>query len=531
MKRNVLIKGMKIVVALVVVIAIGLGATKGGMFLYNKGMFIYESILNKINDVNIQVKQINNKTTNTAGEIKDSLSDKGVRIKINNELINLDFKNDNSVVSVNTLVANSQATVNVGNLDGITLKIDGKEVNSNEDTTIEIGKLSKDVKIRIEIVSNETGDFRNYYLQTLPADFPTYTLDGKSNYDGDYLFNIGTYVAPFYIVQMNNQGEIVFYKRDTTKSFWLFQQHNIDGKIRYSYFQADPVDTPVVTGYHKGEVVVLDENYNEIDRVKLLPYGDLTAGYKPEGHDFYMIDDGHYILSAYVNKLVDNIPSNLTTLGNSTKVVASVLQEIKDGEVVWQWDSTNDPKLYELSLENNEFNDYTKWYDYAHLNSMEIDKNDNNIICSLRNLNAIVKLDRKTAEVIWILGGKGDEFGIKENQQFSRQHDANFLEDGRIVLFDNGSEVGKSRVLEFTIDEENKKIVNCEEFSVGNRFGMYMGSAQKIDDEINVFLIGWGSADTDTAIFTEYDFKNDKILSELHLLDDSLASYRVTKTK
>ena len=32
MKRNVLIKGMKIVVALVVVIAIGLGATKGGMF-------------------------------------------------------------------------------------------------------------------------------------------------------------------------------------------------------------------------------------------------------------------------------------------------------------------------------------------------------------------------------------------------------------------------------------------------------------------------------------------------------------------
>ena len=50
MKRNVLIKGMKIVVALVVVIAIGLGATKGGMFLYNKGMFIYESILN--NNIN-----------------------------------------------------------------------------------------------------------------------------------------------------------------------------------------------------------------------------------------------------------------------------------------------------------------------------------------------------------------------------------------------------------------------------------------------------------------------------------------------
>ena len=38
-----------------------------------------------------------------------------------------------------------------------------------------------------------------------------------------------------------------------------------------------------------------------------------------------------------------------------------------------------------------------------------------------------------------------------------------------------------------------KKIVDYKEFSVANRFSMYMGSAQKIDNSNDVFVIGWGS--------------------------------------
>ena len=44
-----------------------------------------------------------------------------------------------------------------------------------------------------------------------------------------------------------------------------------------------------------------------------------------------------------------------------------------------------------------------------------------------------------------------------------------------------------------------KKIVDYKEFSVVNRFSMYMGSAQKIDNSNEVFVIGWASANTDTA--------------------------------
>lgn len=85
--------------------------------------------------------------------------------------------------------------------------------------------------------------------------------------------------------------------------------------------------------------------------------------------------------------------------------------------------------------------------------------------------------------------------------------------------------------MQIGIDEVNKKILNYKQFSVVNRFSMFMESDQKIDDNNEVFVIGWGSADSDTAIMSEVDFKNDKVLSELHFIDDTKQAYRVYKFK
>lgn len=51
-----------------------------------------------------------------------------------------------------------------------------------------------------------------------------------------------------------------------------------------------------------------------------------------------------------------------------------------------------------------------------------------------------------------------------------------------------------------------KKILTYKEFSVANRFSMYMGSVQKIHDNNGIFVIVWGSADSDTVIMSEVDF-------------------------
>ena len=68
-----------------------------------------------------------------------------------------------------------------------------------------------------------------------------------------------------------------------------------------------------------------------------------------------------------------------------------------------------------------------------------------NILISMRNINAIAVLDGRTAEVSWIWGPTNLTF----------QHDPTLLENGHILLFDNGLE--RSRVLE--VDPSSYEIV------------------------------------------------------------------------
>ncbi|HGM3508183.1 TPA: hypothetical protein ACKOR7_002773 [Clostridioides difficile] len=72
----------------------------------------------------------------------------------------------------------------------------------------------------------------------------------------------------------------------------------------------------------------------------------------------------HYIVFSYQKVKATNISSNLSK-GNSLYVVNSVLQEIKDGKVIWQLENIFNPKY-------------------------------GNLICSFRNLDEVIKLDRKT---------------------------------------------------------------------------------------------------------------------------------------
>lgn len=143
------------------------------------------------------------------------------------------------------------------------------------------------------------------------------------------------------------------------------------------------------------------------------------------------------------------------------------------------------------------------------------------------NINTLLKLDRETGDIIWKLGGYGDEFGLTEEQKFSRQHNATITEDGTLPLFDNGWDRGLSRVIELTLDEENKQVLNYDEFSLQHRYSPYMGSAQKL--ATNAYLIGWRSADTDTAIFSEVNASTGEILAELHFVNNNMSSYRVFK--
>ena len=275
------------------------------------------------------------------------------------------------------------------------------------------------------------------------------------------------------------------------------QKWNINGQVRYTYFHTEGISTlDGTTGTELGYEMVCDSNLNILDSVKLLSFGSIDANLqnKLDVHEFILLGDKHYIYETYYKEFPNNIPDSLHPAAG-VKVAACIIQEVLNGEVVFQWDGTQYPELYSASQENNNFSDSTTLLDYMHLNSICVDSLDNNLVVSFRNLNEIVKLDRQSGQIIWRLGGNHSDFALSPDQVFLRQHYPRLIENGKtLILLDNGHDSIRaySRILEFQLNQSVKTINSFKSFTIPDNFIQFAGSVKK---EGNEYFIGGGSAD------------------------------------
>ena len=90
----------------------------------------------------------------------------------------------------------------------------------------------------------------------------------------------------------------------------------------------------------------------------------------------------------------------------AASVTGNIIQEIDANKrLVFEWHTFDHIPI------TNTFADMTQAsFDYAHINAMTIDPTDNNLLASLRTTSEIVKINRRTGEVMWRLGGKMNQF-------------------------------------------------------------------------------------------------------------------------
>ena len=320
-------------------------------------------------------------------------------------------------------------------------------------------------------------------------------------------------------------------------------------------------------GYSSGEYVIMDENYKEIDYVTLLSNEDKNhthgEGYLDQ-HEFQLLGKDHWVSLSYTGVLVKNLPDSVEkNKDGGAYVHTGIIQEVKDGKVIHEYHTSDYPLLYETAQEETAYNTTTGkaaeievvgqkktlwsagFMDYVHVNSVAIDPKDNNFIVSMRNQYAAYKIDRQTGAIIWILGGKADEFGITEEQQFIGQHYAQFVNkdvydnDSVVSIYDNYTVLNPkadhpTRVLTFTLDEKEKKI---KDFSAINGkdldgFSKDYKLAQNVQhwcthcgsydvQSKDAQVIGWGlnalmyPAKVTTPIFSEYSESEKGVTFEL----------------
>ncbi|WP_087974830.1 aryl-sulfate sulfotransferase [Oceanobacillus rekensis] len=149
--------------------------------------------------------------------------------------------------------------------------------------------------------------------------------------------------------------------------------------------------------------------------------------------------------------------------------------------------------------------------DYLHVNSVFYNEEDDSIIFSSRHQDAVVKFDKKTGEVIWILSDPNrgewpeelrDKLLTPVGEDFQwqyAQHAASQLENGNILLYDNGNgrtedvNDNYSRAVEYKIDEENMTVEQV--WSYGQERGSkdytsFIGDTDYLGD--NSYLITFG---------------------------------------
>src|SRR5215212_855259 len=238
-------------------------------------------------------------------------------------------------------------------------------------------------------------------------------------------------------------------------------------------------------GHGVGEYVLFDDSYREISRVR--------AGHGLEGdlHEFLITPDDAALLTAYAA-----VPKDLSSVGGPKHGAAwdGIAQEIalETGEVLFEWRSLDHVGLEESYLAPPEDPDFT--FDYFHINSIDVYDEDH-LLVSARNTWTVYKIDRKTGEIVWRLGGKRSDFEMGEGTRTALQHDARRHEDGTVSVFDNGANLARhdvSRAILLRIDEEEMSATLLSEYaSPEGLLSTSQGNAELLSNG-NVF-VGWGS--------------------------------------
>jgi len=240
-----------------------------------------------------------------------------------------------------------------------------------------------------------------------------------------------------------------------------------------------------------------------------------------------MFEDDHYIVTALVDELVTNVPSELPHPSTGARVEAAFVQEVRAGEVVFEWDSTDHPELYALSTDGNDFSTIAISADYAHLNAVVVDPSDQNLLLSFRHLDAILKVRRSDGVILWRLGGPNDTFGTTPEQKTSHQHFPAFLPDGRLRVFDNGNATKATRIVTYRLDEESHEVDSFDAYPIGS-FTVAMGSVQTAGTS-SLFL-GLGEPNTPGPSVIEVNRTTGEHTFEL-VFDSAYVSYRAYKVQ
>lgn len=352
------------------------------------------------------------------------------------------------------------------------------------------------------------------FIITIPAQPYSFNIIGNKNKQSKGYYFFCTYKMRKDDVKRTNQqliidenGHAVYYQsNNATSDFKVHKNSTI------SYFTGN-------------KFVILDNTFNSVDSV------GCVNTVKTDSHDFLILPNGYYALIGQKSIDYDFSRHNIFMQQNlpgskKGKLIYNVIQLLnKNKELIYEWSSE---KYFNINNLDKIYLNDTVNVDVTHFNSIDIDSKGN-ILVSARYYNELFKINRIDGAIIWRLGGKNNQFKfLNDTIPFLGQHDARFLPNGNISLFDNGYGLAKhnARVLEYKLDEINKTCQLVWSYSSKNKtiISEATGNAQRLKNGNTLINFGKIQNGHPNIIFEEVNKKGKVIFSLSH--SDTMGSYR-----
>jgi len=303
----------------------------------------------------------------------------------------------------------------------------------------------------------------------LPAGFPVYTVlqSQPDKMEPGYRFfmirNGDTRVG--YIVAMDVNGEVVWYS------------------VCPNLYDLDVRPLPDGNIFIPGE----ENKFSEINMLgQVVQTWFPPSGHPINPHDGFPTDHGTILYMSDNSRLVANIPTSATISNSPTQTAnvddtSAVEISITNSAFLHQWSPLNvlqPTRVTYLTYGDGSGSSYG--VDTEHGNSVYDDTNDASIIISLRNENAVIKVDRATGNLKWILGPPADWGSAWQPFLLTPtttpfdwnygQHAAKLTPDGTLILYNDNNyqaspfaapvpdQQNVSSAVEYSIDETNMQV-------------------------------------------------------------------------
>jgi hypothetical protein len=223
-------------------------------------------------------------------------------------------------------------------------------------------------------------------------------------------------------------------------------------------------------------------------------------------HDNFRLPNGDTVVLGFTERSIDVNGTPTDYIGDMVMVLDQDLQ------VTWAWDDfdhldvNRGPVLGEVVKLGDTSPEAVvprlPAVDWVLVNAVSLSPTDGNLILSARYQDWVIKIDYENGagdgHIIWRLGKDGD-FTVNSsdpNPWFSHQHNAHYIDDSTIILFDNGNTrrasdpTAHSRGQVWKLDEQAMTATLVFNGDLGN-YSSALGAAQRLSNGDFSFTSGF----------------------------------------